>query len=433
MRLNLHFGLLLPFGLLATAGVGVQYVNLIFNSNVRWLVLLLIFAGLFLKQQLVDCLKGRTALLATLFLIYAVFTTGWSDVPLLSGSKSLLQLVSSLSYFALAVFWTRHAEKNGVLNFLWTVVGLAIVAAVAGTVVAGSSFNMNTEIVLYRGLSYNPNFLGLILLIALPLPLWHSARSDTSRRQRRIAIGVLFFLIIMLLQTVSRASIISASMILLFFFWGRGATRLAAISALGVIAAGLVTLTAPQVMDDLIFKFVQKGNNEEVAYHSREVLFAESLEAAGAGGAIGLGHGVSFGFSDYSFGQGSAQYGREKGNSILAMIEELGWVGLLLFVGMLLSIILSLVSAICVATSREDRMNLFIVLGTIIALLVHAQFEAWLLAPGAAATPVFWAFVGVASELSRRIRKEARVQRMYIHKPSHINSQPGIGLHLANN
>jgi cell division protein FtsW (lipid II flippase) len=208
---------------------------------------------------------------------------------------------------------------------------------------------------------------------------------------------------------------------------------LAKISVLGVFAVGLVTLTAPQVMDDLVLQFIQKGNNEEAAYYSREVLFAESLEAAGAGGAIGLGHGVSFGFSDYSFGQGSAQYGREKGNIILAMIEELGWVGLLLFVGMLLSIILSLVSAIRVATSREDRINLFIVLGTILALLVHAQFEAWLLAPGAGATPVFWAFVGVASELSRRIRKEARVQRMFIHKPSHSNSQLGNCLHAANN
>ena len=425
MRLKLHFGLLLPFGLLATAGIGVQYVNVIFSSNVRWLVLLLIFAGLFEKRWLFAGLKGRTALLAILFLLYAVLTTAWSDIPLLSGPKSFLQLVSSLAYFAIAVFWIRHAEKNDALNFLWTIVGLAIVAAAAGTAVAGSSLNMSADVVLYRGLSYNPNFLGMLLLTALPLPLWHSVRSDISRRRRRIAIGVLLFLIIMLLQTISRASILSASVILLFFFWGRGATKLAAIFALGILAAGLVTLIAPQILDDLSLKFIQKGQTDETAFYSREFLFAESLEAARAGGALGLGHGVSFGFSDYSFGQGSAQYGREKGNITLAMIEELGWVGLLLFVGMLLSIILSLGSAIRTAVSREERTILFLVLGTILALLVHAQFEAWLLAPGAAATPVFWALVGVASELSKRIRNEARDRRMYLYKSSHSNSHSG--------
>lgn len=425
MRLKLHIGQLLPFGLLAAAGVGVQYVNVIFSSNVRWLFLLLIFASLFLKSEVIAGLKGRTALLALLFLIYAVLTTVWSDIPLLSGPKSLLQLVSSLSYFALAAFWTRHAGKNEALSFLWTIVGLAIVAAAAGSLLTDSSFNMNADVVLYRGMAYNPNFLGVLLMIALPLPLWQSVRSDTSRRQRRIAIGVLLFLIIMLLQTISRASILSASVILLFFFWGRGATKLAVLSALGVLAVELVTLAEPQIMDELILQFIQKGNTDETAFYSREVLFAESLEAARAGGAIGLGHGVSYGFSDYTFGQGSAQYGREKGNITLAMIEELGWIGLLLFVGMVLSIVLSLVSAINVSVSRDDRTILFLVLGTMLALLINAQFEAWLLSPGAGLTPVFWALVGVACELSRRIRKEARIRQMYVNKSPHGNTNSG--------
>ena len=182
---------------------------------------------------------------------------------------------------------------------------------------------------------------------------------------------------------------------------------------------------APQILDDLSLQFIQKGNTEVSVFYSREVLFVESLEAARAGGVIGIGHGVSYGFSEFSLGQGSAQYGREKGNIILAMIEELGWVGLLLFVGMLLSIVFSLVSAIRVAITREDRTILFLVLGVILALLVHAQFEAWLLAPGAAATPVFWAFVGVASELSKRIRKKARVRRMQIQNSTNRLSHLG--------
>lgn len=425
MRPKLNFDLLLPFGLLATAGVGVQYVNVIFSSNVRWLVLFLIFAGLFANRWLFFGLKGRTALLSALFLIYAVLTTAWSNIPLLSLPKSFLQLLTGLSYFVLAVFWTKRAEKNEALNFLWPIAGLVIVAAAAGTAVVGSSFQMNDDVTLYRGLSYNPNYLGMLLLIAIPLSLIYSVRNDVSKRRRWLAVAVLLFLIIMLLQTVSRASLLSASVILLFFFWGRGSTKLVAIFALGTVSAGLVTLIAPQIMDDLTVQFIQKGQTSETAFFSREVLITESLEGARAGGVLGLGHGVSFGFSDYVSGQGSAQYGREKGNITLAMIEELGWVGLLLFAGMLLSTVSSLVSAIRVAVSREERTILFLVLGTILALLVHAQFEAWLLAPGAAATPIFWAFIGVASELSRRIRKEARVRRMRVHNPSKSNSHSG--------
>lgn len=388
-----------------------QYVNLIFSANVRWIVLVLIIGFLFLKKEYLAGLKGNIALLTTLFLLYSVMTTIWSTIPLLSGPKSFLQLVSSLSYFTLAVFWTSHTATKEVLNFLWPIVGLAAVAAAAGTVVSGSSFNMNDDMILYQGLSYNPNYLGMLLMICLPLLLWDSIRNDLTRTWRLLAVGVLIFVIFMLLQTVSRASILSASIILLFFFLGRGATWMAALFSLGIVVVGFVTIFEPEIFDDLILQFVHKGQVDQSFFYSREALTEESVKAAYAGGFIGLGHGVSFGILDYNFAEGSAQYGREKGNATLAMVEELGWLGLFLFSGIILSIHISIISAIRVASRREDRIILFLVLGMILALLVHAQFEAWILAPGAAATPVFWAFVGVASELSRRIRKEARVRR----------------------
>jgi O-antigen ligase len=284
---------------------------------------------------------------------------------------------------------------------------------------------MNADLRLYRGLSYNPNYLGMLLMMALPVLLLYSVRNDVTKLRKRLAVGVLLLVVIMLLQTVSRASLLSASVVLLFFLWGRGAVRLAVILAIGILVAGMTSIFAPKISDDLALKFIKKGQSEESFLYSRETVFGESFEAARAGGIFGLGHGVSFGFSDYSFGQGSAQYGREKGNGTLAMVEELGWAGLLLFVLMLLSLIRSLVTAVRMVVSREERTVLFVLLGTILALLIHTQFEAWLLSPGAAATPIFWALVGVASELSVRIRKKAIDRRMYSHQFAYSNSRSG--------
>lgn len=424
MQLRFMLQGLLPLGLLAFAAVSVKYVNFIFRPDVRWLILALIISTIALRLRFLSGLK-TTSPLVFIFLLYACFSTAWSSVPLLSATMSFLQLVVTLSYISLAVHWTRSVKQKQLLNFLWPLVGLAIFASVAGTAIDGSILQMNEFVSLYRGLSYNPNYLGLLALLGLPLPLFLCSRSDISKGQWWVAIGILVVLIIVLFQTVSRASILAAGTILLFFFIGRGLNRLAVAFAFVLLAASLATIITPQIWDSFFLQWIQKGETGQSIFYSREQVFGKSIEAAKAGGVFGLGHGVSHGLLDYNFGQGTAIYGREKGNATLATLEELGLVGLFLFLGVFISVVISLVSAIRIATSWEDRTLLFLVLGTIIALWVHAQFEAWLLSPGAAAMPVFWAFIGIAGELSRRIQRQAYVRRMQTRPLSCSNCHSG--------
>ena len=67
---------------------------------------------------------------------------------------------------------------------------------------------------------------------------------------------------------------------------------------------------------------------------SRYLLFESSYNAASEGGFFGLGYGISHP-QIKSLGAGdhyeSCRFIREKGNSVLAMIEEVGIVGLILF------------------------------------------------------------------------------------------------------
>ena len=185
-----------------------------------------------------------------------------------------------------------------------------------------------------------------------------------------------------------------------------------------IISSALFVLTAiavvfPQVQDQAIHRFVLKGNTHGEILFSRVDTWEQSYEAALQGGYFGLGYGVTAGDTDFEGGLTAKTYGREKGNSQLAVWEETGLVGLGLYAMVLLAILTTLFRTLRATRDVPLRLSTALVLGLVVGMTAESAFEAWWGAPGSIQAAGFWAMVGLGSGLARRVLvvRRSRVRR----------------------
>jgi len=106
-------------------------------------------------------------------------------------------------------------------------------------------------------------------------------------------------------------------------------------------------------------------------------------------------------------------YGREKGNSQLAIVEETGLVGLGLYGILLITLFTPLISAHLREKSRDGKVILGLITGALAGLTLESVFEAWWVAPGSAESAYFWSLAGVGLGIARSslYSPKAEVQR----------------------
>ncbi len=135
----------------------------------------------------------------------------------------------------------------------------------------------------------------------------------------------------------------------------------------------------------------------------RMILWEPSFEAAKLGGVFGLGYGVSAPDIKTPILTGShyenGRYIREKGNSFLAIIEETGLTGLILFLLPMIWIIRKFIiynSQFTIKENFRSNSTLYtclpvgkVVQCSLLAMFVHSQFEAWWVGVGSVALPIF--------------------------------------------
>ncbi|MBD0413478.1 O-antigen ligase family protein [Oryzicola mucosus] len=400
-------GLLLALGFAASVGPSIAYVNVVLNPLARWVVLLLLVLALFVTGRLFSGLRGYAAAFGLPLLVYATFSTFWSPLPNLTGLKSVTFLLVAIAYSAAGAVWAASARRWDSFNVLWPVLILTILSGLGGLGIASSKVQMNETVNLYRGLTANSNFLGLLALFSLPLPLWYLARPDTTRGTRRLHIAILIYIGYLLASSLSRASLLGAAIMLVIYLLGRGAQRFVVVLAGMAAFSVLLSILFPALIDSLVVQFVYKGDPLATSVlASREDNWSLSYEGAAQGGLFGLGYGVSFGFNTYDVGLAAMEYGREKGNVSLAIIEEVGLLGFGLFVGFIIAVLIQGVRAAMTASMREDRMLLALMIGSLVGMVANAQFESWLFSPGGAGTPIFWATVGMIWTTSRNVVRD---------------------------
>lgn len=369
-------------------------------------------------------------LVIMLFPVYCTLTAAWSLTPFVSLQRGLYLLLMYAGLFS-SVFLYTHFFYNKTALVVFLPSNILIVILSLLSLVSEAPVNSWTggNATGFMGFAGHQNTLAASILFTLPgvvawgkeqrakgqssgvfLRLWRISSfvscvsSNVFRLSSyfsRLSVFILLLAsnLILLIITYSRAAIFSLAIGIIAYLIITKSKKILLLSFV-IIAITMVLYSTIPFLQSSINSALNKNSNRFL--DRRTVLWQPSIEAAKMGAIFGLGYGVSAPGIKTPLKTGShyedGRYIREKGNSTLALIEETGVLGLLLF---LLPITL-LFRKFSLLTA-----NYRLLTATLAALLVHAQFEAWWVGVGSISLPLFliFLFIALLSEKSLTINQ----------------------------
>ena len=374
------------------------------------LLILIIIIILFLPDNLTLPKFKKAISLFLPFTIWTALTSFWSFEPVYTLERSIYL---ALLLFSLSLIIWKTKNSNIKLLDIFYLTGLTIIVAsfvsLLLTVPADSWSGGNAKG--FMGFSNHQNTFASIFVFILPAFNYQLLSEYKSLKGKRTDLtsflGILNKLtnlkiisllilnlsgILLLIITFSRASFLSylifLSCVLMLIYSIRNY-----IIILGIMIIFLFVTAQFPIFDKFYHYMIYKGDDNIEA--TRMELLEASIKASKRGGIFGLGYGISDqniilkNIGIYKVGM----YVREKGNSTLALIEEVGIIGLILFyTPIILLLIRKITKYQNLYTSNKtsgDIYNLFI-FSMLISLLIHAQFEAWFVGVGSLQLPLFF-------------------------------------------
>ncbi len=372
------------------------------------------FAGVYARFPMIALLiascvfmVGRTrlgrinALFATLylFLTYSFVTTFWTENVPLSLVKWALYATVSLAFLvggtAAAQSTTPGSNPFDPLKYLFIPMMVSSIFAL----LLGKGWVEGN----FMGLSGNSNALGASIMLTSPWLIYELKRSWGDRRRKRWLLVLAVSTVIVMLATHSRAALFAFFITPVFAARQLNVGRKIILLYLGTMLLIVTYALRPETFDLFYHSYVAKRSDNIMA--SRGTQMEDSWDAAKQGGLFGEGFGVSVGLSRYWDLRSFSRISREKGNSILAIVEETGVVGLVFY--------LAILGSMCLAFRRSSRTTdpdqkfiANIAIGYFLAALLHGQFEAWFLSFGPDVS-VYWGVIGMAvGGMTRKIENE---------------------------
>jgi len=385
----------LPLAVLGGAGPAITFLSPVLNTSVRWLILIAVLAWAGTRSRAFGWLQSRTGALIVAYLAWSLLTYLWSLQPPLTFMKASAFALVVVALVTSGYRWVRTNSPRDALSFLMPLMIVALLAAVLGRTQASSTVQ-SQGMDLYRGLTGNSNMLGSLMFMITPLLLWklHLSRG----RAKALWAAPLALTLAMLALSVARSSILATLLMIGAYGLSLPMARRASIAFFGILGLVTVLLMMPGTLEHVETRYVRKNmsvQNSHVLF-SRETPWQVSMEMAKQGGILGAGYGVSIDGGKFEGGLTSFGYGREKGNTQLAIMEETGVIGLLMYGLIVAALATRLWRAYSAARDRQSRVLLGIVFGAILGELVAGIFEAWWVAPGSPESIWFWALVGAA-------------------------------------
>ncbi|KAA6183948.1 hypothetical protein F2Q65_14165 [Thiohalocapsa marina] len=396
--------------LLGFVGPTIQYVNQVFTGTNRWFLAALLMGQILLRSNIGIAFRSDVGRVLLLSMGWALLTYFWSGVPLLTLMKAFVYVLVAGAFFIGGQLWVRVTGVEHALDYLLPFVAVALLATLAGTTDPDGIVRMG-ELELYQGLTGNPNALGILMAMAAPILIWRLYRANTIWK-RRAWMVLLGSVLISLLQSNSRASLLAFLATLTITLLAFPLRRRIMMASLALLSGLFVVVLTPGLIENLQHRYIYKGANPEVgALYTREAVWEESYSLAMEGGWFGGGYGVTIGDTSFGGGLSAVGYGREKGNSQLAIMEEMGLVGLFLYVIFLITLSRRLLKTFRRIHSRQEKVLFALVIGMLGGMLVQSVFEGWWVAPGSVEFAYFWALVGVGVGLGKVFDWRYRVAR----------------------
>ncbi|NWF89171.1 MAG: O-antigen ligase family protein [Ignavibacteriaceae bacterium] len=269
----------------------------------------------------------------------------------------------------------------------------------------------------FLGFAGHQNTLAAAILLTLPgvfylLFTYHQIKSfehrgvknfvNTLFGKKGIIYSLLIVNIFLIVITYSRASILALiAGIIVFAFSLQAYKVLYSIALIGIVLIFMFMAFEP--FNSSVMRILSKDGGDILS--RRIVLWQPSIEAIKAGGLFGIGYGMSVPGIKTPELTGSyyekGRYVREKGNSVFALLEETGWLGLILFIlpiGVLIRNFFNYRKSLFGLASYKNKSVLVsydfitssIIFSSLAALLVHAQFEGWWSGVGSIHLPIFY-------------------------------------------
>jgi len=197
--------------------------------------------------------------------------------------------------------------------------------------------------------------------------------------------------LLLLTLTYSRSAILSLIFGMIVFLILNKSWKIISYSFIIAAVLAFIIYFTPS-LNQLADKIIKKDFPE--VYSSRIWMWEPSYRAALEGGLIGLGYGIShpeIRSGEYSDRFENGRLIREKGNSSLALVEEAGLIGLILFLIPIFYILLRVISGKVSLLAT----NYSLLTAALAAFLLHSQFEAWWVGVGSVQLPLFFIYTGL--------------------------------------
>jgi O-antigen ligase len=401
--------ILLPLMMLGFVGLAVTFLAPVFTTSNRWALLGLTCVYLLIKGSWWQPFRSGFGALTLIHGVWSLVTVIWSEVPMLSAMKAVAFIMVTLTCLAAGHNWARQHSLARVLDFLAPLTFVALLAGILGRFSA-NAVDVSGTTVMYQGLVYGSNMFGSMLAMCAPFLVWKTWLYWRYQKRRMLWLLLSAVAFYYLLAASSRAAILIVLVTLLGLFLVLSLTKRLQIV---ILAAGLlanVFMVAPGQFEQLQQQYLYKqATRDQGVFFTREAVWNTSYEQAIKGGWFGGGYGITIGGSkSFKGGLTAAGYGREKGNSQLAIVEETGLIGFMLYLMSIVALFARLWGGIRVALRGPEKVLLAIVTGALTGMIVGSLFEAWWVAPGAPESIFFWTLAGIGLGLTNRIFQARR-------------------------
>lgn len=290
---------------------------------------------------------------AAAFTVWCLITSLWSPYPQTTIIRSVYFFFIFISALSVTHLWKK---KYNNINFLLPANIFIIILSLISLITnypddawtGGNALG-------FMGFAAHQNTLAMMLLFTMP------ALFINENKTKLLLIILLIMNLVLLILTYSRASLISVfiAAIIIYKYKMKAAVTLAVTFILMLI----IYLTSSEI-SHAVDKVIEKNSGSILA--NRTILWGPSYEAAKHGGIFGLGYGVSDPEIITSWGiYKEGRFVRETGNSILALIEETGIIGLALMAYLFYSFF------------RITKYSI-VITAFLTGFFIHSQFEGWI-------------------------------------------------------
>ena len=377
------------------------------SLNIRWILLAVLMLALFLTPRFYSGLRNAFGVALIFYVCWCFLTILWSDELTLSLSKVIALAIVAPSFIGAGALVAKKQSLDKAFNFALLLSLLAVLACFGSADPALGPVDES----LFSGRISSPNMFGILHAMAIPLALW---RQHIHRKQiliRSVWLALIALHLTMIYYSGSRGALLVSLSTISFYVVALGVKWVLLAGTSGLVVSLAAMFFAPSVVEHLQERLIYKGaSTDQGIFYSRDDPWRESLAAAHRGGWIGGGYGVSVGATGFTGGLSTLGYGREKGNSQLAVMEETGIVGLIFYILLHLCLMLTLLQGYF-TSDRLLRVAHCIATGVVFGMFFNSVFEGWWVAPGSPEFPYFCTMCGVSiglAQLAARQRVRAR-------------------------